>query len=73
VTPGDYEATFEQEASLEAGTYMLLVGLSDSDKSLQQIEVSRFDISGDKPHGYFPLTSGVGVVLNTMRVELHRS
>ena len=70
VTPGAYEATFEQQAMLQASTYTLLVGLSDSDKGLQQIEAARIDISGDNPQGYFPVTAGVGTVLNTMKVTL---
>jgi hypothetical protein len=69
VSPGTYEFVFEQQTFLQAGTYTLLVGLSDSDQSLQQIEAARFDISGDDPHGYFPLTSGVGAVLNSMTVS----
>ena len=72
VTPGVYEVTFEQQASLESGTYTLIVGLSDSDQSIQQIEAARFDISGDNPIGFFPMTAGAGVVLNTMRVKLQR-
>jgi hypothetical protein len=68
VAPGDYEFIFAQQTFLQAGTYTLLVGLSDSDLSLQQIEAARFDISGDDPHGYFPLTSGVGAVLNSMGI-----
>ena len=70
VTPGAYEATFEQQATLQASTYTLLVGLSDSDKGLQQIEAARFDISGENPQGNFPMTAGVGAVLNTMKVTL---
>ena len=73
VTSGLYEVIFEQQASLEAGTYTLLVGLSDSDQNLQQIEAARFDISGDNPLGYFPVTAGVGVVLNSMLVTLRRT
>ncbi len=73
VAPGAYEVTFEQQASLESSTYTLLVGLSDSDQSLQQIEAARLDISGDNPQGYFPMTAGVGVVLNSMRVTLRRT
>ncbi len=70
VTPGAYEATFEQQATLQASTYTLLVGLSDSDKNMQQIEAARIDISGDNPQGHFPVTAGVGTVLNTMKVTL---
>ncbi len=70
LAPGEHEMVFEQQTWLEAGTYTMLVGLSDSDQQLQQIEAARFDISGDEPQGYFPLTSGVGIVLNSMRVTL---
>jgi lipopolysaccharide transport system ATP-binding protein len=72
IKPGAYELIFEQLTFLQAGTYTLVVGLSDSDQTFQQIEAARFDISGDAPHGYFPMTSGVGIVLNSMRVALHR-
>jgi lipopolysaccharide transport system ATP-binding protein len=70
VEQGAYEAVFEQQAFLGASSYTLIVGLSDSDQSLQQIEASRFEISGDNPKGHFPVTVGVGVVLNTMRVSV---
>jgi hypothetical protein len=73
VIPGAYEVLFEQETFLQASTYTLLVGLNDSDQVLQQIEAARFDISGDRPQGYFPMTAGAGVVLNSMRVTLRRT
>jgi len=72
VAPGTHEAVFEQTASLQAGPYTLLVGLSASDQSIQQIEAARFDISGDRPQGYFPMTAGAGVVLNSMRITVRR-
>jgi lipopolysaccharide transport system ATP-binding protein len=72
VTVGSYEAVFEQTANLQAGPYTLLVGLSARDQSIQQIEAARFDLSGDEPQGYFPMTAGAGVVLNSMRVTLRR-
>jgi lipopolysaccharide transport system ATP-binding protein len=72
VTAGSYEALFEQTAHLQAGPYTLLVGLSASDQSIQQIEAARFDISGDRAQGYFPITAGAGIVLNSMRITLKR-
>jgi len=69
---GPYEALFEQTAHLQAGPYTLLVGLSDHDQSIQQVEAARFDLAGDVPHGYFPLTAGVGTVLNSMRISVCR-
>ena len=73
VEAGSHEAVFEQLAQLQAGTYTLIVGLSDSDLNLQQFEAARFDISSDNPIGYFPMTSGAGIVLNSMKVTLRRT
>jgi lipopolysaccharide transport system ATP-binding protein len=73
IQPGAHEMIFEQQTCLEAGTYTLRVGLSDSDQTFQQIDGARFDISPENPQGYFPVTAGVGMVLNSMRVTLHRS
>ncbi|MBP8257976.1 MAG: ABC transporter ATP-binding protein, partial [Opitutaceae bacterium] len=71
--PGNYEAVFTQKAvQLEAGTYSLLIGLSERERTLQQFEAGRLHINGDQPIGYFPATSGVGTVLNGMAVELRR-
>jgi lipopolysaccharide transport system ATP-binding protein len=72
IQPGAHEAVFEQQTCLQAGTYTLRVGLSDSDQALQQIDGARFDISPENPQGYFPVTAGVGTVLNSMRATLHR-
>jgi lipopolysaccharide transport system ATP-binding protein len=72
VRSGDHEALFEQQTFLQAGTYTLVVGLSDSDQSLQQIEAVRFDISAEEPQGHFPMTAGVGMVLNSMRASVRR-
>jgi len=73
VTAGNYEALFEQTAHLQAGPYTVRVGLSASDQSIQQIDAAGFDISGEAPQGYFPMTSGAGLVLNSMRVTLRRT
>ncbi len=71
---GDYEADFIQDqVILEAGSYTTVVGLNTCDRSIQQFQSERLDISGDKIAGtYAPATSGVGVVLNSMRQELRQ-
>ncbi len=70
IAAGDHEASFEQTVALQASTYTVIIGLSSDDQSIQQIEAGRLDISGDQPHGYYPLTSGAGVVLNSMTTSL---
>ncbi len=73
LAPGDYEAVFTQKAvQLEAGTYALLIGLSEQERTLQQFEAARLHIDGERAVGYFPATSGVGIVLNGMAVDLQR-
>jgi lipopolysaccharide transport system ATP-binding protein len=67
---GDYEITFEQTVSLQATGYTAVIGLSSGDLSIQQIPTGRIDISGEEPHGFFPLTSGFGIVLNSMKTSL---
>jgi len=68
---GDYEAVFTQDrVVLEAGTYSLLVGISESSHELQQFGIACLDITGENAHGYFPATSGVGAVLNSMQIDL---
>jgi hypothetical protein len=56
---------------LAAGSYGLLVGLSENDATFQQIEAARFDISAERSLGHYQATAGVGMVLNSMAVELH--
>ncbi len=71
--PGDYEAVFTQDrVVLEAGTYTLLVGLTDAGRGLQQFEAVRFEIGSENIVGYYPATAGVGAVLNSMRTEFRR-
>jgi lipopolysaccharide transport system ATP-binding protein len=70
LAPGDYEITFEQTVSLQATGYTAVVGLSSGDLSIQQVPTGRIDISGEDPHGFFPLTSGFGIVLNSMKTSL---
>ncbi len=67
---GDYEVTFEQIVALQAGGYTAVLGLSTGNQGIQQITTGRIDLSGEEPHGYFPLTSGVGIVLNSMKTSL---
>ena len=71
--PGDYEGEFVQDqVSLEAGTYTVIVGLDTGGRGLQQFEAARLDISSENAVGYYPGISGVGLVLNSMRTGLRR-
>jgi lipopolysaccharide transport system ATP-binding protein len=71
---GDYETVFTQDrVILEAGTYSLLVGISEDSRDLQQFEVACLDITGENAVGYFPATSGVGAVLNSMTIAIART
>jgi lipopolysaccharide transport system ATP-binding protein len=73
LAPGDYAAEFVQDrVVLEAGAYTLLVGLSENDRGLQQFEATRIDFSGDDATGYYPGTSGFGLVLNSMQTSLRK-
>ncbi len=73
LTPGHYEAVFHQDRLvLEAGTYSVTVGLSENDRSIQQFEAARLDIGGENAIGHFAATSGVGLVLNSMRTDLRK-
>ena len=68
---GDYEATFNQEhVVLEAGTYAVIIGLSQGSHNLQQFEAAHIDISGEHAIGYYPGTVGLGLVLNSMATRL---
>jgi lipopolysaccharide transport system ATP-binding protein len=73
LAPADYEATFSQERVVfEAGTYSLIIGLSESGRSLQQFEAARLDLSGEHAVGYYSGTAGVGLVLNSMATTLQK-
>jgi lipopolysaccharide transport system ATP-binding protein len=73
LAPGNYEATFDQDrVSIAAGTYQLLIGLSAADRTLQQFEAVRVDVIGEGAVGYFPRTSGVGMILNSMQSAVRR-
>jgi lipopolysaccharide transport system ATP-binding protein len=68
---GNYEALFEQTAvMLEAGHYTVVVGLSENDRSIQQVEATHIDVVSEGALGYLPVTSGAGAVLNSMRSTL---
>jgi lipopolysaccharide transport system ATP-binding protein len=73
LAPGDYEAVFQQDrVILEAGSYTLLVGLSERDRSLQQFEAARIEITSEGAAGYYAGTSGLGIVLNSMQTDFHK-
>jgi lipopolysaccharide transport system ATP-binding protein len=71
VTPGNYEAVFHQNAvTLAAGSYTLFIGLSERERVFQLVEAARLHISNEKVLGYYQATSGVGIVLNSMKVDI---
>ncbi|HQY04656.1 MAG TPA: polysaccharide ABC transporter ATP-binding protein [Lacunisphaera sp.] len=73
LAPGDYEVSFTQENVIfEAGTYSVLIGLSESDRGLQQFEGARLDLTSERAVGYYPGTAGLGLVLNSMATSLQR-
>lgn len=73
LSPGDYEFVFTQtEVALAADSYKLIVGLSEENRSIQQFEATRVEITGDDPLIVCPATSGYGLVLNSMQVSMTR-
>ena len=73
LAPGDYEVDFTQDrVVLEAGTYTVIIGLSEDDRNLQQFDAARIDCSGENAVGYYPGTAGLGLVLNSMATSLQR-
>jgi lipopolysaccharide transport system ATP-binding protein len=73
LTPGDYEAEFVQDrVVIEAGTYTVIVGLSEDDRSIQQFEGARIDLVAEGAVGFYVGTSGLGVVLNSMPSSLSK-
>jgi len=75
VGPGEYEIMFEQDrVVLESGTYSILIGLDKGGKILQQFEAARieFETKSKPGTGHYQKTSGVGFVLNSMRVNWKR-
>jgi hypothetical protein len=70
---GEHEAIFTQDrVVLEVGTYTLLVGLTENDRSVQQFEAARIEIEAANGQGYYAATSGVGTILNSMHCEVRR-
>ena len=73
LAPGDYEAVFTQDkVIIEAGSYSLIVGLNVGDRSIQQFEADRLEVTSENAVGLFPGTTGFGLVLNSMQTELRR-
>jgi lipopolysaccharide transport system ATP-binding protein len=73
LAPGDYEVVFSQDRVVfEAGTYTVIIGLSEEDRNLQQFDAARIDFSGENAIGYYPGTAGLGLVLNSMATSLQR-
>jgi len=73
VAPGDYEAHFTQDkVKLACGSYAVLAGLSSHDQSIQQVSVSRLELSQRGASEYVQVASGAGFVLNSMRVKVCR-
>ncbi len=73
LSPGDYEAIFVQDrVALAAGAYLVRIGLSSNDRTFQQFDATRVDIVSDGVQGFYPRTSGVGVVLNSMSTSIAR-
>lgn len=73
LAPGDYEVTFTQDKVVfEAGTYTVIIGLSEQDRNLQQFDAALIDLSGENAVGYYPGTAGLGLVLNSMATSLVR-
>jgi len=69
---GNYEAVFRQEGvTIAAGGYVLVVGLSASDRAIQQFEAVQLDISSDQyREDYVALPSGAGLIVNSMTREI---
>jgi lipopolysaccharide transport system ATP-binding protein len=69
--PGTFDAIFEQTVVLAANSYTVVASLSEGERTLQQVLTAlRFEISGPGTGGYYPTTSGVGAVLNSMRIAM---
>lgn len=73
LSAGSYEAQFDQDCvTFAAGSYTIVIGLSERQQSIQQVEAARLHLSGDNPSGYYEATAGVGVVLNSMNVSVRK-
>jgi lipopolysaccharide transport system ATP-binding protein len=68
---GDYEAVFIQNSvRFAAGNYTVIVGLTERDQAFQQMAAARVDITGDAAVGYYGATSGYGLILNSMSMDV---
>jgi lipopolysaccharide transport system ATP-binding protein len=72
---GDYEAVFrEDQLLLAAGTYHLVLGLSSFERSIHYIEnvasITISDIGDPTLDKTIVRTSGVGLILNPMKIEI---
>lgn len=74
IAPGEYEASFVQErVHLAAGTYVLVLGLSEGDRSIQQFDAVQFDVLPESFNGDFVhVPAGAGVVVNSMERRVVR-
>ncbi|MCF3648694.1 polysaccharide ABC transporter ATP-binding protein [Synoicihabitans lomoniglobus] len=70
---GDYETVFTQDrVTFEADSYIVSASLSENDQTLHRLPGLRFEIEANPSptsDGYYPRTTGVGVVLNSTSVE----
>ncbi len=74
LAPGNYEATFTQNSvRLAAGAYDLLAGLNEANQTIQQILVGRLEIEPATESSVFPVSSGAGLVMNSMEFSLART
>jgi lipopolysaccharide transport system ATP-binding protein len=71
--PGNYEAVFRQDGvSAAAGSYVLIVGLSASERSIQQFEAVQLDVLSDNfREDFVALPAGAGLIINSMQREIH--
>lgn len=67
---GDHAVVFQESIILAAGSYTIVASLSEGDRNFQQLRAARLEISGPGINGYYPVTSGVGAVLNSMKISI---
>ena len=75
--PGNYEAVFsEKTLFLSAGQYGVAVGLSSSEQAIQYIEnaaqISVSSVAVDSLNKTIIRTSGTGILLNPMNIDITR-
>lgn len=73
IGPGEHEVLFTQDSvALAADSYTLVVGLAVSDRTIQQFDAARLEITGEDPMTPCPAASGFGLIINSMRVDINR-